>query len=191
MAKHRKGLVLIALTSLLMASCTTRTGHGLRQTKPVRHGFQSCTTGIEHLPFGWDVSSRPYRSNVDNTIAAWVYVTVCKSGWGLGAETATGYQVVLYNPQHPNLFSLEGDELRDYLDDNTVLAVDTNDISAFSPMVTRDVNRERGAAPDRDLKIILECSKTCDATRVKIYRREWNGANLHIVLADVSSQREM
>src|SRR3974377_1529517 len=121
MKEHRLGLVLIALMSLFIASCTTRTsGKGLRQTRAVWHGSRSCTTGIEHLPFGWDVPSQALRSNTDKTVAAWVYVTVCPSRWGFGPDTPVGYQVVLYDPGHPALFSLEGDELQKYLDENTV-----------------------------------------------------------------------
>jgi hypothetical protein len=189
-SKRGKGFLVLVLALLLHAGCTSRGEHGLRQTKAVWHGFRRCTTGIEHLPYGWDVTSRHYRPNYDGTAAAWVYVTVCNAGGGFGTDTPVGYQVVLYDPSHPMLFSLGGDELQKYLDDNTALSVETTDIQSYPPMVTpsgkltMEVHQGDRAAQNRDLEIMIQCTKPCDSTKVHAQRREWNGAKLYLFLWD-------
>ena len=191
-----RGVLVAALSWLLIAGCTTReSGKGLRQTQPVRHGFNSCTTGIEHLPYGWDVSTRQFASNYDKTMAVWAYVTICKSGWGFGSETPVGYQLVAYDPGHPAIFTLEGDELQKYLDENTIVSVDTTDIKALSPIVTHpgkltaDVHQGDRAALHRDLEIQIQCTPSCDGKKVDVHRREWNGAKLYVFLWDGSAHQ--
>lgn len=178
----------IGITFLFFAGCSVRnSGEEFHQTKAFWHGLQRCSTRQEHLPYGWDVYSSNFKANSERTVAAWTYVTVCQSWAGLGLESPVGYQVVLYDPGHPMLFALQGDELQKYLDDNTALSVETTDIASISPMVRdatnlpREVYQGDQVAWKRDLEITVRCPSSCDTRKINIRRREWNRARLFMI----------
>lgn len=184
---------LIALASLFVTGCSKRDpAFGQFRTKTVWHGLQRCSTRQEDLPYDWGKFSKKFEVNFKRSAAGWVYVTICESP--LGVQTPTAYQIVLYDPQRP-MFSLQGEELQKYLDENTAVSVDTTDIGNMSPFVVnafgipKEMYQGDRDALMRDLGIRITCSQTCEPAKIHIRLREWHGAKLYFILADPSAHQ--
>ena len=179
-------VVLVLAVTLLLILSAVHSGPQAGKV-PLRSGlFENCATVIAPQPKTWTVTN----VNLEHTVRVTILADVCRNSL-LGTSTTSGFHIIAL-PEHSGApADLSPDELQQFLDQNTLVDLDTSSIGEIRPAIVMLNDLPKGIADfdihdegttRRDFGIEFLCNQQCDPGKIRIRRRNVLGANFYYVV---------